>query len=137
MIGDTVNTASRLEGLNKIYGIDMLISETTARAAEGAVVMREVDAISAVGKRKPVTVYQIMGYPEDVNASVREGIRYYEEGLGAYRFRNWEKALACFQKTLALIPDDGPARVMSERCRAYRITPPEADWGGVFVARRK
>lgn len=137
MIGDTVNTASRLEGLNKIYGIDMLISETTARAAEGAVVMREVDAISAVGKRKPVTVYQIMGYPEDVNASVREGIRYYEEGLGAYRFRNWEKALACFQKTLALISDDGPARVMSERCRAYRITPPEADWGGVFVARRK
>ena len=137
MIGDTVNTASRLEGLNKVYGIDMLISETTARAAEGTVVVREVDAISAVGKRKPVTVYQIMGYPEDVDASVREGIRYYEEGLGAYRSRNWEEALACFQKTLDHIPDDGPARVMSERCRAYRITPPEADWRGVFAARRK
>lgn len=134
MIGDTVNTASRLEGLNKVYGIDMLVSETTAKAAQGVVATREIDAISAVGKRKPVTVFQIMGYPGDMDESAREGIEAYERGLGAYRSRNWDEALSWFQKTLALMPGDGPARVMSERCKAYRTDPPPEGWGGVYTA---
>ena len=67
MMGDTVNTAARLEGINKIYGIYTLISETTCIAAGDSIVTREIDTINVVGKNEPVTIYQLLGYASDID----------------------------------------------------------------------
>jgi len=137
MMGDTVNTAARLEGVNKIYGIYTLVCETTFKKASQRVWGREIDSINVVGKAEPVTVYQILGHSDDIDASVLEMTRLYEEGLGMYRQRQWDAAIAIFEKALKLFPDDGPSRSMIERCSSYKTEPPPQEWNGSYTMKTK
>ena len=75
MMGDTVNTAARLEGVNKRYGIYSLISETTRKAAGNEITVREVDRIKVVGRKKPVTVFELMGYNEHIDKYLLKSTR--------------------------------------------------------------
>jgi adenylate cyclase len=132
MMGDTVNTAARLEGVNKIYGIYTLICEETYRKAGNSVVTREVDAINVVGKKEPVTVYEILGDPQDMNTDLTRLIDYYAKGLGAYRRRQWEHAIKFFQAALKVMPADGPSQTMMARSKFYLKSPPGKDWDGAY-----
>jgi adenylate cyclase len=133
VLGDQVNLGSRLEGLNKVYGTEILIGENTARLVEGAFTLREVDTVRVLGKSHPVRIYELIAKrgaarsPEQEKAS-----KAYAAGLEAYRQRVWEDALALFTEALAECPDDGPTRTMVRRCEAFRTTPPPEEWGGVF-----
>jgi len=137
MMGDTVNTAARLEGVNKVYGTYTMISESTYRAAGDWIRARELDAINVVGKAEPVKIYELIGYPADVGKAMREGVEYYSRGLSAYRSRQWDKAAAYFEKTLTLIPGDGPSKTMIERCRGFKAAPPDAAWNGAYTMTSK
>jgi adenylate cyclase len=137
MMGDTVNTASRLEGVNKVYGIYTLISETTYRAAGNKITAREIDSINVVGKNEPLRVYQVLGYPEDIDEKISRTIDNYSKGLDAYRNQNWEEAAGFFKEALNLSPDDGPSKTMLLRCNEYKINPPPEDWNGSFVMSTK
>ena len=137
MMGDTVNIAARLEGVNKIYGIYTLIGETTYRAAGNRVIAREIDSINVVGKKEPVTVYQLLGYPEDNDDRMIETVDYYTKGLYAYRNQDWEKAVNFFKKALEITPDDGPSRTMLLRCDEFKANPPGKDWNGSFTMKTK
>jgi adenylate cyclase len=64
-------------------------------------------------------------------------LRCYAAGFIAYRQQRWGEALQLFGEALASWPDDGPSRVMIERCRLYVETPPDGDWDGVFTATHK
>ena len=132
MMGDTVNTAARLEGVNKIYGIYTLVSDTTFNAADNRVMTREIDYISVVGKKEPIFVYELLGYPESVDKKMLETVDKYTHGLHAYREQNWDKATALFNQALEATPDDGPSKTMIDRCNEYKINPPEKDWDGSF-----
>ena len=137
MMGDTVNTAARLEGINKIYGIYSLISETTYRAAGGRIATREIDTINVVGKKEPVTIYQLLGHASDVNDVMQKTNEYYAEGLQAYRNQDWDKAILSFKAALNISPDDGPSKTMINRCNEYRIDPPGDNWNGSYTAKSK
>ncbi|MEE8400033.1 MAG: CHASE2 domain-containing protein [Desulfobacterales bacterium] len=137
MMGNTVNTASRLEGVNKIYGIYTLIGETTYEQAGDAVVSREIDSVGVVGKQEPVKVYEILGYPDDIDDRVRETVEHYHSGLNAYRAQDWDNAIDAFTAALALNPDDGPSKTMLIRCNAFKADPPEADWNGIYTMKTK
>lgn len=137
MMGDTVNTAARLEGINKIYGIYTLISESTYRAAGDWVVAREIDSVKVVGKGEPVRVYQPLGYPEDINDLLTKTVAYYAEGLRAYRDRNWNSAIMSFLSALKITPDDGPSQAMLARCEFFKKTPPPEDWDGTYTMTSK
>ncbi len=137
MMGDTVNTAARLEGVNKIYGIYTLIGETTRDAAGKRIVMREIDSINVVGKKEPVTIYQPMGYREDTDEQTIETMGHYANGLSAYRNRDWSSAILFFKAALDVTSDDGPAKTMLARCEELRKTPPAEDWNGVFTMKTK
>lgn len=137
MMGDTVNIAARLEGVNKIYGIYTLISETTYRKAGNKIVAREIDSINVVGKKEPVTVYQLLGYPKDIDNRMNKTTDNYFNGLYAYRNQDWEKAGRFFKAVLELTPDDGPSKTMLLRCDEYKITPPPKDWNGAFTMKTK
>ena len=72
MMGDAVNTAARLEGVTKIYGIYTLVSDSTFKATNDSVIAREIDSINVVGKKEPITVYQLLGYPDDIDTVMHE-----------------------------------------------------------------
>ncbi len=137
MMGDTVNTASRLEGVNKHYGIYTLIAETTYRAAGNDFAVREIDAIKVVGKKAPVTVYELLGFADEIDEPMQKVIEYYGQGLQAYRSRDWRQAAAWFKKALQIAPDDGPSRTMLKRILDYNQAPPDESWDGSFDIRTK
>jgi adenylate cyclase len=137
MMGDTVNTAARLEGVNKRYGIYTLISETTQEAAGNEITVREVDTIKVVGRKKPVTVFELMGYNEHIDKSIQEAIAKYQQGLQAYRDQNWNQAIKLFQAVQAIFPDDGPSKTILTRCYEYKVKPPGESWNGAYDLRTK
>lgn len=132
MMGDTVNTAARLEGVNKLYGTYVMIGESTYDAVSDTVFARQIDSINVVGKRRPVRIYELIGKSDTVDESVSRVAALYEKGLHSYRNRQWDEAIASFEQALSILPDDKPSRVMAERCRQYRENPPEKDWDGAF-----
>jgi adenylate cyclase len=138
VLGDNVNLGSRLEGLNKQYGTEILISESTADSVGSKFVLREVDLVRAVGKQAPTRIYELLAAIDDEPPADEETLlAAYASGLAAYRECRWDDALARFGEALKTRPDDGPSLVMAERCRTYLQSPPDSDWGGVFVATRK
>ena len=116
-IGDGVNLASRLEGLNKDYGTRILISEFTRDRLKTVFAVRELDLVRVRGKRVPVRVYELRG--EGV-PSVEEArfISDFEEGLKAFRARRYDLSRERFRSCREQQPEDGPTRVMLARCDA-------------------
>jgi adenylate cyclase len=130
-IGDTVNLASRLEGVNKVFGTSILISEETKVAAGGAFVTRELAEVSVVGRAEPVRIHELLG----VGAAVRKPAwaEVYEGALQAYRQRKFAAAIRLLQQVLRERPDDGPSGWLLAVCRAWRDAPPPAAWRGVVL----
>jgi adenylate cyclase len=133
VLGDQVNLGSRLEGLNKPYGTEILVGENTARLVEGSFLMREVDMVRVKGKRQPVRVYELLARSDEgIPPEQEKAVSVYAAGLEAYRQQRWDEALGLFAQTLTLWPEDGPSRTMAERCEINKRTPPPEDWDGVF-----
>jgi len=132
MMGDTVNTAARLEGVNKIYGIYTLIGETTHQALGNGILTREIDSIKVVGKNEPVSVYELLGYAQDYDGLMSDTIDLYTQGLFAYRKQEWDKAIDLFNRGLQNSPEDAPSLTMVSRCRKFKKTPPGKDWDGSY-----
>jgi adenylate cyclase len=131
VIGDEVNLASRLEGLNKQYGTHVIISEFTQSLVRDHILCRELDLVRVKGKAKPVRIFEVVGR-KDASALDGGWIEIFGEGLLACRSLRWEEAASCFQKVLELCPEDGPAQMYLKRCELLRSSPPPSGWDGVF-----
>ncbi len=134
VIGDTVNLASRLEQANKFYGTHILVSDATRNMAGDSLAFREIDSLRVVGKLEPVKVHELLGLASELNDAARTAVRDYETGLARYRAQDWDAAEAAFRSCLSAMPGDRPAQGMLERIAAFRQSPPEAGWDGVWVA---
>ena len=131
VIGDPVNLASRLEGLNKHYGTEILISESTYLAARDAIAARPIGWVSVKGKTSAVLVYELLALKSDADPSMAELIALSLSALDAYRDREWAKAIQLAEQVLKLKPGDGPAQRLTENCRACQTAPPDESWAGV------
>jgi len=132
-IGDAVNLASRLEGITKQYGVQILISEFTYREIEGQFIVRELDDVRVKGKLQPVKIYEVIAAAgESIPTEELAGLTHFRNGLTCYKKRQWEPASQHFQQALHLIPSDCPARLYLDRCAAYKKNPPADAWDGVF-----
>ena len=133
VLGDQVNLGSRLEGLNRVYGTDILVGEGTARLVRPSFLLRELDLVRVKGKEQAVRVYELLGRAGAPMPSAQEGaLALYAAALEAYRQQRWDEALALFEQALVTRPEDGPSRTMAARCRAYQRTPPPEAWDGAF-----
>ena len=137
MMGDAVNLAARLEGANKAYGSDIMISENTYRLVANDVDVRELDTIRVVGKSEAVTVYQLLERKNRTSGDLADLVEAYGKALAAYKDRNFVQAGELFDVCLAIAPDDGPSKTYLARCRDYAATPPAPDWDGVFTLEDK
>ena len=131
-IGDTTNLASRLEGVNKVYGTTVLVAEETHRLAQDVIEARELDSVIVVGKSEPVRIFELLGPAGSVESGMLELKDLYVKGLDAYRRQDWDTAQQRFQECLGLHPDDGPSRVLLERIAVFRSVAPAPDWNGVW-----
>ncbi len=132
VMGDVVNLAARLEGLNKLYGTTIAIAESTRRAAGDRIIARPLDVVAVKGRAEPVRVFEVLGLPSDDDPDQVALARHCEDGLARYLARDFEGAAAAYQAALAVRPDDRAARHLLERCLAYAAAPPPSDWTGVF-----
>jgi adenylate cyclase len=137
VMGDYANLASRLEGVNKFYCTNILVSESTRRAAGDSIHARELDLIRVKGRAEPVRVHEVLAKAGELDASWQPVLAAFAEGLRWYRERRWQEAGEEFRKVLDLRPTDGPAAVLSARCREFLLQPPAADWDGVYGAPEK
>ena len=137
-LGDHVNLGSRLEGLNKAYGTEILIGENTAGLVKDSFLLREVDQVRVKGRVQPVQIYELVGNSGDSLPKEKEqAFSHFAAGLEAYRQQHWQAALNLFTQCLTLLPEDGPSRTMLERCQIYQQAPPPTDWDGVFTMTTK
>jgi adenylate cyclase len=87
-LGDSVNTASRLEGINKLYGTLICVGESVMNESKEFFVFRKLDSIQVKGKEKPVFIYELVGNIEDVSATKLELIKEFEKALELYTIGN-------------------------------------------------
>jgi len=135
-IGDNVNLASRLEGLNKFYGTEILITELTARQLDGGFLLREVDLVRVKGKRQPIAIYEVLGEGsmEPEKAAFLEA---YAQGLAYFRGRQWEAALEAFLEAQNLHPHDCLCAHYLHTIRKFQESPPGPEWDGVTTMQEK
>ena len=136
IMGDSVNLASRLEGINRKFGTHIIISEATFLQAKEQVVARELDLIQVKGKTQPVKVYELLALAADAPKHA-DLVSRFERGLAAYRGGEWLPAIEIFQQLLVDYPQDAPSQVFIERCLNLLARPPEGVWDGVFVMKDK
>ena len=131
-IGDTVNLASRLEGLCKTYRTRIVISEYTKKRLTLPFLTRKLDKVTVKGKSVPVEVFEVM---EDSlgNRRIKDG---FEMGLEKYFAKNFEEALSIFEQ-LVQEYDDGAAKVFAQRCQLFILKDPGQSWDGVFALQSK
>ncbi len=137
VMGDTVNLASRLESLNKVYGTSTLISESTFQCAQASIVARPIDIVLVKGKQRQVKVYEPLCLSDDPDPAPRSLESLFEEGLRSYLRRDFKRAGGCYEQALRVCPGDRPSTVLLERSRKYVLSPPGDEWDGVFAAGEK
>jgi class 3 adenylate cyclase len=128
-IGDTVNIASRLEGLTKHYHRKILVSEEIAGKTGSRFDLREVDRVKVKGKLKATSLFAV----EDVeDALPPEARMQFDKGIKLYKQGNWETALDYFNSVRQGGLEDPISDAFIERCRAFLVSPPEA-WDGAVA----
>jgi class 3 adenylate cyclase len=130
-IGDTVNQAARLEGVNKSYGTHALLSEVVYHKVKEIYLCREIDLLTVKGRRTPVRIFELLQEKEKSSDRNHEMKRVFEEGLSLYRQQVWAGAQECFYFLKEKFKDDA-SDVFLKRIAAFRAAPPPADWDGVF-----
>ncbi|HTV88964.1 MAG TPA: adenylate/guanylate cyclase domain-containing protein [Stellaceae bacterium] len=135
LLGDPVNLSSRLEGLTKLYGVDLIIGEETAACLDDNARLVELDLVAVKGKQQAVRIYTLPPHQEDARLYLAR----HAALLDAYRKRDWEGALRLLEDpVLAKDPEMAPVYgLFRERIAEMQVEPPPADWDGVFVAHEK
>jgi adenylate cyclase len=137
-IGDAVNTASRLEGMTKEYGVEILVGEEAAVLTEDLFHYQTCDYVIPKGKTVPAIVYTVHGIKsEPLPPSLARYLQSYEEGFQLYLKMKFFEAMAKFSEADSHRPGDFLCRMYLERCRSYLETPPPADWNGAYKMTKK
>src|SRR5262249_5831426 len=128
-MGDAVNLASRLEGVNKRYGTLVLVSDATAQACGTAIVFREVDTVAVKGRERPGSLFEPLGLAGEVAGDMLERRTDFANALRLWRRGAFAEAASAFE---TLADGDPAAAHFSARARELAADPP-ADWEGVSI----
>ena len=135
-VGDIVNTASRIEGLNKYLGTQILASEEVIRHLDGFLT-REIGTFLLAGKSKPLVIHGLLCRQEDATEGQREACRHFDEARTAFRKQSWDEAIEEFSRSMECFPQEGPPTFYIKLCEGFKRNPPEPLWDGVIVMEKK
>ena len=131
ILGDSVNLASRLEGLNKVYGTSIITSEEVQRIAAEDFHFRILDRVAVKGRRQGGTIYELVCPVEEVSKEQIELTQMHEAALAEYIQGNFDQALKSFNSIRSLAPKDAPSQILVSRCEDLIAHPP-TEWDGVI-----
>jgi class 3 adenylate cyclase len=132
VMGNAVNLAARLEGVNKMFGTWVIISENTRQEIGDSFLCRRLDRVRVVGITTPVRIYELLDFSSAATTEQKTLVNLFNAALDLFENREWQAAEAGFQKTLEHSPGDSPSKVYLDRCARYRLSPPPEQWDGVF-----
>lgn len=134
--GDTVTTASRLDGLNKYLGTRVLISEEVVRDLKGYFT-REVGTFLMKGKSNPVVAHELIGRAAEEDQQQRDVCALFSEARQAFQKRVWDVAKTKFLEVCDRMPEDRVAQFYLKLCEQYRAAPPPEPWNGTIAMDEK
>jgi adenylate cyclase len=138
VIGDAVNLASRLEGLTRIYGVDILLGETVSSLVRDEFHLRTVARVQVKGKSEPVDICGLIAARGgNVDPEFLNWLAVYEDGIRKFRERDFTQAKILFSRFLEFYPEDTLAKMYLERALEYEKEPPDEAWNAVEVFRKK
>jgi adenylate cyclase len=136
VMGDAVNLGSRLEGLTKFYGVNIIVSEST-RESIPEFVFRELDLVRVKGKNEPVAIFEPVGHKNDLDKAVTSELSRYKQALREFRAQKWDKAEIDFFNLSRSSPDRKLYQEYLDRIIHYRAEPPGDSWDCVFTQTSK
>lgn len=132
MMGNDVNIAARLEGVNKQYGTWILASENTIKRAEDIFLSRRLDRVRVVGINEPIRLYNPIALMDEATDQQIKMVETFEAALNVFELRKWEEAKKKFNNVLKIAPDDKPSVRYIKLCDKFIKKAPETNWDGVF-----
>ncbi|MCK5334776.1 MAG: adenylate/guanylate cyclase domain-containing protein, partial [Gammaproteobacteria bacterium] len=132
VLGDTVNLGSRLEGLTKNYGVDIIVSEYTKDNVQDYE-YRFLDKVRVKGKDQPVTIYEPLGPKSEITADSYSELERYKMAIECFLAQDWANASDQFTALIRDIPDRKLYDLYLDRVNIYKDNPPETNWDGVFT----
>jgi len=135
-VGDIVNTASRIQGLNKHLGTRALVSSEALADAPGCVT-RPLGSFLLAGKGKPLVLHELLSAEDSVAADTRGLCGAFAPALAAFLARDWVGAEAAFRVVLERYPADGPSCFYLARCREFLASDPGTTWDGTIAVAEK
>ncbi|MBW2312309.1 MAG: adenylate/guanylate cyclase domain-containing protein [Deltaproteobacteria bacterium] len=136
VMGDSVNLGSRLEGANKSYKTNVIISEYTYERVKDEFLCMELDSVRVKGKKEPVKIYNLAGL-KDLPEVQHQTITRFNQGISLYRAQKWDDAIQVFENITAMDPNLYAAQVYIQRCHKLKKNPPPPEWDGVYVMTTK
>jgi len=137
IMGNAVNLASRLEGVNKQYGTWVMMSEVTCDQAGGDFFVRKLDRVRVVGIEKAVRLYELIEEKGAVDGTVAQAVEVFHQALAEFEEKQWKSAAATFRRVLEILPTDAASETYLKRCQTFMTKPPSEDWDGVFKLETK
>jgi adenylate cyclase len=132
VLGDTVNIASRLEGLTKEYGVGILVTENIVQAAQGFV-YREVDKVVVKGRHDGLSIYEPIGKVGEVGETQLQEIDRFHKALALYRKQRWDDAEEMLKNLSYAAPENKLYKLYLKRIQHFRANPPGPTWNGLWV----
>lgn len=136
IMGDAVNLASRLEGVNKAYKSWILCSDATWNEANSGenfdkILARKLDRVRVVGRAEPVQLWNILGFREELPENVLEAAEIFKNAMELYLKKDFIKAGKLFIKANKLVPEDETPLVYAQRCKEYLENGLSENWDGI------
>jgi len=135
-VGDIVNTAARIEGLNKHLGTRVLVSEEVIHQLDGFLT-REVGKFRLKGKVRPIVAHELLCRREESDEKQRGACAIFAEAMGAFIRQSWDEAMEKFHQCIENLEEDGPSLFYVRLCEQYKGNPPEEPWDGVVHMEKK
>ena len=132
IMGNAVNLAARLEGVNKQYGTWVLASEITVRETGDALLYRKLDRVRVVGINEPVRLCELLDMADAASEQDKKLVQVFHEALNCFEDRRWSQAIIGFNEALSIKAEDPPSILYKDRCVQFLKAPPKDTWDGVY-----
>lgn len=136
-LGDTVNLASRLEGVNKFYGTEVIISQDLYREVEDKVLVRPLDIVAVKGRNKGVQIYELLALTKDDPSLLPTDLQTelsvkFSKAYNLYLAQHWDQAIEIFSSIAQQFGADQPTKMYLDRCKELKENPPGKEWDGII-----
>eukprot|EP00033_Pygsuia_biforma_P002022 GCRY01002248.1.p1 GENE.GCRY01002248.1~~GCRY01002248.1.p1 ORF type:complete len:820 (-),score=228.25 GCRY01002248.1:259-2718(-) len=137
IVGDSVNTASRLEALCGFYGVGILVPQQIEKEVRKDYLMRHVDRVIVKGKKRTTDLFELISTHEYSNDEGKKYVELFHEIMDMYWSRKFDQALTHIEEYQKQFPDDVASGIIAQRCEYYLKHPPSRTWNGVYVHMEK